>query len=399
MQENLRASMIQTESKGLILVTIGANFAVLANTLAKLQDHVPLLQLMQARFAIQLLFTLCLVVLLALIGVPINSGHGKRSLLITRAVTFAIATGALWTSLRFLPVGECTAIIFVHPILTGVQARIWLDEELDHLFTLQAMMSFLGVVLIVEPWRKPLVQDHGVLGVGLALLACVGFSTTNILTRSMLLRNGPSQLTIQLYQDSLSALVFLPCAQMFIHESHDSPGGWSTWTRKDVLVLVAFTFAGLATSLFFISGFAMSKAHKASLLMYIEVPAAYLVQNVFFHEPARVVRIIGALLITLSATLRLLFEMSIKSKKFDGTRDEEVEEAGETDPLLDFEQQEQPSSATMLSVITESSVDLEDSLDTGSFTHFATPLGQMRLTPRSPRKQQGDQQQIRQSTV
>eukprot|EP00931_Biecheleriopsis_adriatica_P022574 TRINITY_DN14461_c0_g1_i2.p1 TRINITY_DN14461_c0_g1~~TRINITY_DN14461_c0_g1_i2.p1 ORF type:complete len:368 (+),score=63.32 TRINITY_DN14461_c0_g1_i2:23-1126(+) len=292
------------ERLGLCAVTLGAACAVLANSLAKLQAHMPVLQLMQERFLLQFLVTFILVLVLWLCKVAdskdlrsFESGH----LLIARAMTSTIATGALWASLRRLPVGECTAILFMYPIITSVLAKMVLGEQLGGHFLPHASINLFGVLLVMRPQQG---MNFDTWGVGFACLACLSFALTHIFTR--MLRGTSSRLTLQLWQDTLAALVFVPFAQAMTVREHFP---WSRWNVADLPLLLAFTLAGLAASLFFIWGYSLAPAGKAALFMYIEVPLAYAVDVACFHEKVVPVRVAGAALVTFAALFRYRGEL------------------------------------------------------------------------------------------
>jgi len=295
----------QEEATGALCVTVGVMFSVLANTLVKLLQDVPVLQLLQARFTLQCWVSLCLAVAMKLLGFQFNLlGEGVRHLLLLRALCFSVTMGSLWSAMRVMPIGETTAIFYLYPVVCGLLAKWLLQEKLGLQFQLQASLSVLGVILVVYPFGDSSDSYHNMnaKGIGLAFMACVGSAMGAIVMR--MLKDTKSIVT-QVYTDVVAAAVLLPLAQ-FLTGTHDD--GWGVWDRHHVILLLGFTACGLTASLFIICGFTMASANKAALSCYAEVPAALLMQVFFFNQPLGIVRITGVLLITGSAALRVTLE-------------------------------------------------------------------------------------------
>lgn len=70
---------------------------------------------------------------------------------VLRGLASVLGTSMFFLGVRHLPLAECTAVIFLAPILANLFAHIVLKEPADRLSWLLALASFGGVVLIAHP--------------------------------------------------------------------------------------------------------------------------------------------------------------------------------------------------------------------------------------------------------
>lgn len=291
---------------GLLAVTVGAQCSVLANTMLKLMAKAPLLQVMQLRFSCQLVITLSVVCVMRALGHPIRffGPSDQRLLLVARAISFSSGLGCLWAAMKLLPIGEATAMAYFSPILCGLMARGFLGEKLGTAFVVQAVVSSLGVLMVVLP------SDHStgrggvydnVIGMCLAATAACLFAINQCLTRCL---RGVHPFEVQVWQDAVTALILCPCLQIV----HGAPIDWDFWDATRVRELSVFVFAGFTGCFLFITGFLLAPASKATLFTYTEVPTSILVQILAFQQVPLAIQLIGACLIVIAAGVRLYTE-------------------------------------------------------------------------------------------
>ncbi len=75
----------------------------------------------------------------------------RRGLVILRGACLMIASLAVGSALRLMPVAEMTATVFVAPMLVVLLARPILGERIGFLGWTAAITGFIGVILIVRP--------------------------------------------------------------------------------------------------------------------------------------------------------------------------------------------------------------------------------------------------------
>lgn len=296
------------ELVGVVLILCGVQFSVAANTVVKLLNGVPMLQLMQARFLMQWACSMSLSCAMKLSGrsICIAGPPGCRLFLAVRATTYTGALMTFWCALRYLPVGEATAIVYLHPVFCGLLAHFLLQEPLGRIFWLQGAVSCTGVALVANLYgalagEADKDRAGGFAGEGLALLACLCFASGNCVVRLMP-RCQP--LEVQVFTDSVIALVAMPAALCLSGSVPD----WDLWTGTRLVLLLAFTAFGIGSSFLAITGFKMAPATIAALFMYLEVPSSFAVQVCVFGEMPGAAAVAGAALITLAAFARLAYE-------------------------------------------------------------------------------------------
>lgn len=231
---------------------------------------------------------------------------GCRWFLLFYATAYTVALMALWCALRYLPIGEATAIVYLHPVVCGLLAHVLLKEPLGSLFWMQATISCIGVALVANVYgviigTSDSIDRGGFIGKGLALVSCMCFASAHCVVRFMP-RCHP--LEVQVFTDSLIALVAMP---VVLHLSGVA-GDWDMWTQTQAMLLVIFSAFGLATSFLAITGFKMAPATIAALFMYLEVPTSFAVQVMFFGQVPGMAAVSGATLITVAAITRLVYE-------------------------------------------------------------------------------------------
>lgn len=132
---------------GLVLFAVCC-FGVLDTTTKTVVSAVPLMMAVWVRYAIQ-------AVLSTLLLFPAQG----RALWRTQNPKLQLLRGALllcsslfaFTSLRFIPVGEFTAIVMITPLVITLIARFWLKEAVSALRWVFVSGGFVGAMLIIRP--------------------------------------------------------------------------------------------------------------------------------------------------------------------------------------------------------------------------------------------------------
>jgi drug/metabolite transporter (DMT)-like permease len=133
-----------------ILLMIGfCALAPIGDAIAKvLGATIPLGQLVTVRFAVQV------VVLL-----PIVLWTGRRlvmsrrvfRLTAVRTVLHIVGVGAMFTSLRYLPLADAVAIAFVMPFIMLLLGKLVLNEQIGARRMIACAIGFVGTLLVVQP--------------------------------------------------------------------------------------------------------------------------------------------------------------------------------------------------------------------------------------------------------
>ena len=153
----------------------------IAKHLTALDYHV--LQIAWGRWASHLIF-LTPVVLLRF-G-PTSLRPHRVGLHTLRALMLVGATVCYFFALRFIPLADAAAILFVAPLLVTALSGLMLGEHVGVRRWTAVLVGFAGMLLIVRPG---LGATHW--GAGFALAAAVGFSFYFLLTRKVAGRTPP----------------------------------------------------------------------------------------------------------------------------------------------------------------------------------------------------------------
>mmetsp|Transcript_80752 Transcript_80752/g.147258 ORF Transcript_80752/g.147258 Transcript_80752/m.147258 type:complete len:465 (+) Transcript_80752:111-1505(+) len=308
------------EALGMFSVAIGATLGSIANAFDKLLSHMPLLQVLQTRFLLQSVCAITAYILLCCYGYPVHilGRPGNRLLLVARAITSSGSLALLWAAVTIIPLGETTAFVYLSPIICGLLAYAFLGERLGCAFAAHAAVSFFGVLLVAGVLNSDFTHDaaatnvHGggeyrVQGIFLAVASAGSMAVSNILLR--LLKDTVVSWEILICQDILSALVFVPCAQVIGQRNYLLD--WSAWSFHDAMLLSGFIAAGMTASLFVITGFSLAPAGKAAPFTYCEVCSAFVIQICIFGQVPQRSQLVGISLILLSTLCRAWYELRV----------------------------------------------------------------------------------------
>merc|ERR1719346_336835 len=164
---------------------------------------------------------------------------GCKPFLLAHAAFVIGALMSMWNALRYLPVGEVTSCVYLHPVVCGLLARGLLKEPLGKVFWAQAAVSCIGVMLVASAASGVAGDSDGFIGHGFALSACFCFAAANCTVRSM----PPCRpLEVQVFTDSLVALIAMPILCLFVSTDNID---WHQCTGERVMLLVVFTAFGL----------------------------------------------------------------------------------------------------------------------------------------------------------
>jgi len=134
---------------GIPLLVAGlACLAVLDTTTKFISLSVPLLMALWFRYAFQAVATTLVVLPKRGWELP-PTAHPKFQFL--RGLLLVASSALAFLSLKYLPVGEFTAIVMITPLLMTLLASLTLAERVSHWRWLLVMGGFLGTLIIVRP--------------------------------------------------------------------------------------------------------------------------------------------------------------------------------------------------------------------------------------------------------
>jgi len=285
-----------------LLLVAMACFAVLDTTTKRVTMVVPVMMAIWARYFFQAVLTTAVV--LPLKGLAVLKTHNPRQQL-ARGVLLAVVTGLAFSSLKFLPVGEFTAIVMTVPLLVTLLAARTLGEHVSPQRVWLVCGGFVGTLIIVRPGTE-------VFGWPLLVpLALVMVNAAFQLLTSKMARTEDA-MTTQFYTTWVgTALTSVPLFWF-----------WVPVTETRVLLeLVLMGVAGATGHFLLIMAFERSPAGALMPYMYSQIGFAMLGGWLVFDHVPDQLSLLGIGLIALCGTaggLLTVYELRKKTAELEG---------------------------------------------------------------------------------
>lgn len=244
----------------------------ISDSIAKhLGSMLPLAVLLLARFAIQ---PVLLAPILWATGRNLRLSARATALILTRSVLQVGTVGGMYTALRFLPLADAIAILFVMPFLMLLLGHLVLGETVGRPRLVACAVGFAGVLLIVQP-NFAEVGTPALLPLLVAVLAAM----TILLTRSVARTSDP--LAIQTVGGAASALIV--AALLVVGPEHPDlalarPDG------ADAALLVAMGIVGTGAHLAMTLALRFAPTATLAPMQYLEIPASTFVGWLVFRD-------------------------------------------------------------------------------------------------------------------
>lgn len=251
---------------GLVVLAL-ACFATLDTTTRHISTSISLLMALWFRYAIQAVIT----------TVVVWPGRGRRVFL-TRHPKFQLARGLLlfacsilaFYSLKYMPVGEFTAIALLAPLVITVFAAWKLKEKIRPLRWTLLVGGFVGTLVIIRPGTH-----HFDWTVILPLMLVLTNSAFQLLTSQMTKTEDP--ITMHFYTGWIGTIL----ASFVLPFVWEMPADWTVWLQ----LLIMGVLASIGHFLLIL---AYSRAPAATLTPYMYAQIAFGVVGgwvVFQHLP------------------------------------------------------------------------------------------------------------------
>ncbi|MGX9356732.1 DMT family transporter [Roseobacteraceae bacterium S113] len=172
------------QSTGLgILFIVGGVFAISINDLLIkwLSGDYPLHQIVFARSAIGIVFSLCLVQLEGGWRILKTATPGLHAL---RALLVIVANMTFYAAVAVMPLAQVTALFFVAPLFITLLSIPILRERVGPMRLGAVIVGFLGVVIMQQPWRSDPVEA-GRIALLLPVAAALTYALMQVLTRKL----------------------------------------------------------------------------------------------------------------------------------------------------------------------------------------------------------------------
>lgn len=278
--------------------------APLGDATAKLLGgQVPLSQLVFFRFAVQ---AAILVPVVTLAGQGLAMSRRALALTALRTVLHMIGIGAMFLSLRFLPLADAVAIAFVMPFIILLLGHFLLGEEVGARRLIACGVGFVGTCLVIQP---------SFVEVGwaalLPLLVAVNFALFMLVTRVM--RADVDPVSMQAMSGLMGTAALAPLLLV---------ADGSLWAEFDVIAPAPRTWAlivlmgCIGTLAHLLMTWSLRHAPTATLapMQYLEIPFSTLVGWVIFRDFPDGLALVG-IAVTICAGLYIIWRERVTGRQ------------------------------------------------------------------------------------
>lgn len=278
--------------------------APLGDSIAKLLGStIPLLQLLIVRFALQAL------ILLPIVMASTRHFHMSRrvfSLTVIRTVLHVVGVGAMFVSLKYLPLADAIAIAFVMPFILLLLGRFVLNETVGYRRLSACAVGFFGTLLVIQPSFS----EVGAPAL-LPLVVAVDFALFMLVTRqiakdidpiSLQALSGVIAVGILLLAYAAFGLGGTPLSAQFVY-----PDATETYLLLSIGVL--------GTGAHLLMTWSLKFAPSATLapMQYLEIPVATFFGFLIFHDLPNGLAAVG-IVITILAGLYVVYREHKESR-------------------------------------------------------------------------------------
>jgi len=202
---------------------------------------------------------------------------------LVRGLSLVAITLLFYSALRFIPLGEATAVIFLAPLVVIVLSATWLKEHISRGLWLSVGVGLLGVLLIVRPGGALFTP-----AILLPLGAAFCFGLYQLLTRRLSATDHPAT------SNFLSALVGTLSVSVLL------PWFWQTPTLVDGLLMATLGATAMTGHMLLTHAYRFGSAASLAPFTYVQIVTATLLGMLFFDHTPDMWAILGMAVIILS---------------------------------------------------------------------------------------------------
>lgn len=259
---------------GIILMLGFCITAPIGDAVAKiLGSTVPLGQVVLIRFAVQ-----------AVVLIPLVWWTGRawrmrgRILALTflRTILHVLGIAAMFTALKYLPLADAVAIVFVMPFFMLVLGRYVLNEQVGHRRLTACVVGFVGTLMVIQP-------SFATVGLPalLPVFVAANFSVFMLVTRQIAKQTDP--IGLQAVSGVMACALVLPL--LWWGRTTQIPLLQTvTATAQDWYLLLAIGLLGTVAHLLMTWSLRYAPSATLAPMQYLEIPFATLLGLAIFRE-------------------------------------------------------------------------------------------------------------------
>lgn len=290
---------------GISLAIVASLFISTTSLMIKLAESIPSLEVGFMRFALQLVFSIPLVIFF---NDKLNHPWKKIRFVLLRGTVQATAINLGIYAVKHMPLADARVILFTAPVFTALLGRIFLKESISKFDLIAMLLSFGGVVLIARPTflfgslaKSSSSQQQVWFPTLLAVLgACC--QACNIVVTRKVSREMPGRVVV-LYSTIVGTVITLLAALISGGFKYPDCG------THDALYVIAAGVLGYSGQLIITKALSLEKAFIVSLVRTIGIAFSFVFQLTVLGVAPNGLSIGGAFLV-------LLCNISIFIKKY-----------------------------------------------------------------------------------
>lgn len=275
--------------------------APLGDSIAKvLGGRIPLVELLLARFALQALFLLPVVLAMR---ISLNLKGRVLRLTVVRTVLHILGTTAMFAALRYLPLADAIAIAFVMPFIMLILGKTVLNEDVGTRRILACLVGFGGTLLVIQPSFAS-VGLPALLPLAVALI----FALFMLVTRQIAKEVDP--LALQCASGLIATPILLLAA--FAGTQLDLPGSTLILPNTgDTMLVLAIGVIGTVAHLLMTWSLRLAPSTTLAPMQYLEIPMATLLGWIVFGDLPNGLAALGIVITILSGLYIIYREQQI----------------------------------------------------------------------------------------
>ena len=278
----------------IFLTVVGGGVLAMMDAISKeLTNSFPVIQVVWSRY----FFHAVIVIIYLLMCHPRSIFKSKQpKIQLQRSFLLFVATLAMYTSLKYLPLADAAAVQFFAPVLVTILSSVFLKEKIGMRRYLAVTSAFCGVLIIVQPgfdfrWA-------------ILLPLATAFLLAIFLIQTRKLQNYDSPYTTLFYTTLIGVIILMLAV----------PFNWQQPGISEFLLMCAQGGLGAAGHLAIIKGLQFATASFLSPFLYSQLLVAVVLSAIFLGDPLTIEVVLGAGLIVLSGIYIWYREVHLKHK-------------------------------------------------------------------------------------
>ena len=269
------------------LVFASLFFSIMTVCVKKIDERIPIYELVFFRSLISLLITSIIIR-----KKNINPWGNNKTLLILRGVLGTIALLSIFYAIRNMPLSISTVIQYTYPIFISIFAGILLKEKITKIIIIAVLVGWTGIMVILNPIQLSTINvEIDLLSVSIAFLGSISTALAYITVKK--LSFNEDIFIIIKYFPLVSLVTLFPIVLI----------NWVTPNLKELTWIIGI---GLFTQLgqtFLTIGLKNLPASKASTINYLQVLFGSIWGILLFKEIININFLFGSMLVLLGTII------------------------------------------------------------------------------------------------